>query len=181
MIEGVFMGPLPQAISARRQHVIAVCLAAGAIAAVFAAIAYFRGAAANKTSVSVAGLVTAFVVVCGAALSVLVRLLSDTAASFDNWIRRSSAGALLLTPAALVLTGTFSAYGWEFSDCGTLIAPYRQAGSNYADFRSACDAAADKRLTYVLILVAIGCVMAGGYGIWLRYRRQLGSQEKVLR
>ncbi|MGC5332469.1 hypothetical protein [Micromonospora sp. DT62] len=173
------MGPLRPAIAERRsKYLIVVCMAAGVIAVVFAAIADFRGITANKTSVPVAGLVTAFVAVCGVALAVLIRLLSGVAASFDKWIRRSSVGALLLTPAALALTRTFLADGWEFSDCGTLLAPYRPATPNYDAFRRACDAAAAERLNHVLIWAAIGCVMTGGYGLWLRYQRNAVRRQK---
>lgn len=160
----------------RSSYVLGACLAVGTLGAVFAAVADFRSVYVNRTGVPVAGLVTAVVAASGVALGAVIRILSGSAASFGAWVRRSSAGALLLIPAALVLTRTFLADGWDFSDCGTLLARYRPTAANLVDFRSACDAAADDRLTRVLVWVAVGCVVAGGYGLWLRCRGQHGPR-----
>jgi hypothetical protein len=147
-----------------------VCFAIGVAGAVFPVLTDFGSPYADKTGVVVAGVVTAVVAAGGAALGVVVRMLSGRVASPGEWIRRSAGGALLLTPAALVLTRTFLGDGWDFDDCGTLLAPNRPDGAALAGFRAACDEAADGRVIRLLAWVAVGSVVAGGYGLWLRHR-----------
>jgi hypothetical protein len=172
------MRPLPETLSKPRGHAAtAACLAVGAFVVAFVAIADPGSPYAHRTGVAVATLVTVLVVVCGAALSALVRLLSGSAASLGMWIRRSSVGTLLFIPPARGLTQTFLGDGWDFDDCGTLLAPYHPTGSSLAAFRSACDVAAGNQLIHVLTWPAVGCVLAAGYGLWLRLRRCSDQQQ----
>jgi hypothetical protein len=147
---------------------------------IFGAIAYFAGPSGSSISPPMAVAGTAVVGVCGVALGAMMRLLAVRSASFGQWTRRSSAGALLLTPALLVFTTRFMAPGWDFDTCGTLINRNRPTGANMTEFRSACDVAASNRLLHAVILAAAGCVVAVGYG-WLLRRRTSGIRDNPRR
>lgn len=132
-----------------------------------AAIVTFGAFSGPWAGTGVAVAVTVAVAACGVALGAVIRLVAADPLPV-GWIRRSSVGALLLTPAGVVMTQRFVAAGWDFDTCGTLLDPNRPGASDLADFRSACDAAAGGRWWYAATLAAVGCVMAIGYGLWLR-------------
>ena len=137
---------------------------------VFAAIGGFIGLPGRLPGLVVTTAGTAMVLSGGVALGALIRSAASTPASLGQWTRRSAAGALLLTPTALLATQPMPADGWSFADCGTLVDRYRSAGSDFTEFRLACDAATHDRLLHAAILAAAGCLLTMGYGLWLRRR-----------
>lgn len=112
-------------------------------------------------------------VFAGAALAGVIRLLSATTASMTQWLHRYTAGVVLLAPAALILTGRFSA-GWDINDCGTLLDRNHWTAA-IANFQRDCDAAAQDRLRDTIVWLAAGCLVAIVYGLRLR-RRQRASR-----
>ncbi|MGX6607907.1 hypothetical protein ACWKSP_38145 [Micromonosporaceae bacterium Da 78-11] len=170
------MYPTAKAPSPRASKYAAVGLAVVAAGVVFAVIAVSGTFSGPWISLSAAAAVTAGVGICGVVLVALARLLAAARFSCGQWVRRSSASALLLTPAAVVLTHQFMAAGWDFDSCGTLLDPNRPNGSNLAGFRLACDAAAGDRFVNAAALAAAGCVVMVGYGLWLR-RRADGAHD----
>jgi hypothetical protein len=109
-------------------------------------------------------------VFAGAALAGVIRLLSATKASTARWLHRYAAGVMLLAPAALILTGRFTA-GWDIDDCGTLLDRNHRMAA-IADFQRACDTAAQSRLRDVIVWSAAGCLAAVVYGLQLRRRQR---------
>ena len=136
----------------------------------------------HSISGGVAAAVIAVVAGCGVGLAAVIRSLARMSASLGRWLRRSAAGALLLTPAVRLLSRPFEAAGYDFDTCGSLLAPFRPAGADYAEFRSQCDSAANGRLLHAVLWTAAGCVVAVAYGLWLRWRqpRQLGTSRRTM-
>jgi hypothetical protein len=120
-------------------------------------------------------IVASAVVLAGALLAVAIRLLSATRASISQWLHRYTAGVLLLSPAALVLSGRFGE-GPAINDCGTLLD--RNHWTAAIEFQRHCDAAAQSRLCDVLAWLAGGCLAAAVYGLQLRRRQRLSRTDK---
>lgn len=152
------------------RRIVIACLAVGALVFIFALLSDYRSYYANSVAFPRAGLVAIVVAGAGLVLAAAIRALSGERATFEQWIRRMVACAVLLTPAALVLTRAFRPDFYETIDCGTLVGAYRPPGPGFADFRAACDAEAQQRLLAVMILAATACLATAGYGWWLRRR-----------
>ncbi|MEU4422473.1 hypothetical protein AB0F81_17735 [Actinoplanes sp. NPDC024001] len=175
------LSPTQTSLNRRSGRALGAGLAVAVTGVVFAALAGFIGLPGRSPGLVVAAAGTAVVLAGGVTLGALIRSAAATPASLGQWIRRSSAGALLLTPAALLATRPFLADGWSFATCGTLVDRYRPAASDLTEFRLACDAAAGDRLLQTAILAAAGCLAAAGYGLWLRLRSSPARAESSLR
>ena len=160
------------ATPSHRGAVIGVLLAVASLGIVATLVAAPGWAPVRGMGPATIAVVTATVTFCGALLGVLVRLLSARAASSRQWLRRASAGAMLLTPATLSLTRSFMARGWDFDSCGSLLARNRPAGADLAGFRAQCEDAAHDRMLRAVIWAGVACAAAGAYGLWLRRRRR---------
>ncbi|MBU2666242.1 hypothetical protein KOI35_22325 [Actinoplanes bogorensis] len=165
----------------RRRIALDGGLVVGVAAVVFLSTRNFSAPYSNKTQSPTALMVTLVVLIGGLALGTVVRIASGRRDSFRQWIHRSMAGALLLTPAAMVLTRTYLAVGWDFSDCGTLLFPHRPPGADLVGFRTACDVAADKLTLRLLLWVGFGVLVAYGYGLWLKYRKRWARRRQAVR
>ena len=154
----------------RGERAIGAGIAVAVTGVVFAAIGGFIGLPGPSPGLVVTTAGTAIVMIGGVALGALIRSTASTPVSLGQRTRRSAAGALLLTPTALLATQPFLADGWSFADCGTLVDLYRPAGSGFTEFRLACVAATRDRLLQAAIPAAAGCLVAVGYGLWLRRR-----------
>jgi multisubunit Na+/H+ antiporter MnhB subunit len=124
------------------------------------------GGLSTRVPSAIAG--TALVLAWAVALSVVIRVVSGTPATRGQWLRRFSAGAVLLIPGALYLTRPFPADGWDFETCGTLLDGRRHFGAPPADFLAACDIAGRDRLVRMAIWVGVALVVAALYGWSLR-------------
>jgi len=155
-----------------RGAVVGMLLAVASLAIVATLVAAPGQAPVRGMGPVTIAVVVATVAFCGALLGVLVRVLSGRAATSGQWLRRASTGAMLLTPAALSLTRSFMASGWDFDSCGSLLARNRPAGADLAGFRVQCEDAAHDRMVWTVIWAGVACASAGAYGFWLRRRRR---------
>ncbi len=156
----------------QRQYLISAGLTVLVLTVVYAAIANLGRTYVHSITASDAFYVTASLAAGGVLLAVVVRLASGYDAMFREWTNRSLVGALLLTPAALLLTRAFLAENWNVANCGTLLHRFRPAEANLAGFRAACDTAATTRLILLVIWAVLACAAAVGYGLRLRARRK---------
>ncbi|MFI5497288.1 hypothetical protein [Actinoplanes sp. NPDC051859] len=100
----------------------------------------------------------------------MIRLVSARSASAAEWVRRTCAGALLLTPTLVYVTLAFNA-PYVTHGCGSLLVPRTPPNWDPSEFRALCEPRAQDRQLRAASYAAIAYALAVTYGLWLRRRR----------